>query len=141
MRTRTRPRGAAPASLCGGRSRRTRARLWTFRVAFAAHTGTAVAAPQVRGLGPFSAYNVSGYSQHDECIFPKPGFFISSPLADYELGEPSKVYAPLLAPLTEKAELCKRIVRSEPNQPLPRATAHPDAAPKQCPPPVSSGPP
>ena len=80
----------------------------------------------VSRLGPFTAYVVSGYSQHDAHLFPRPSLFLQSELAEYELAEPAAPYAPYLAPMLEKVELCKRVVRAleaSPAQTLPQLLA------------------
>ena len=80
----------------------------------------------VSRLGPFSAYVVSGYSRHDAHLFPRPSLFLQSELAEYELAEPAAPYAPYLAPMLEKVELCKRVVRAleaSPAQTLPQLLA------------------
>ena len=74
----------------------------------------------VANLGPFHSYSVAGYNSEDACVCSSPLVFLATPVAEYELGKPSDAYAPYLAPLREKMELCKRIVRSlEANPTLP----------------------
>ena len=73
---------------------------------------------RVASLGPFSCYVAAGYSAADAALFKQPAIFLQTALAEYELGEPAPAYVPLLRPLLEKLELCKRLVRSLESEPL-----------------------
>ena len=66
----------------------------------------------VKGLGACSCYTISGYSQHDALVFPRPSVFLVTEAGQYELTTPSAQYAPFFAPVQEKVEVCKRLVRA-----------------------------
>ncbi|EOD21882.1 hypothetical protein EMIHUDRAFT_458278 [Emiliania huxleyi CCMP1516] len=63
----------------------------------------------VKGLGACSCYTISGYSQHDALVFPRPSVFLVTEAGQYELTTPSAQYAPFFAPVQEKVEVCKRL--------------------------------